>query len=127
MYRNPMYKNLRRDCVKIDKELLKGSTEILILTLLKEQSMYGYQIIKELEKKSSGVFSFKEGTLYPILHSLEGKEVIESFWSEGENNRKRKYYRLTEKGKTYMKEKEDQWVIFRSAVDRVLWEEIVWG
>lgn len=113
--------------MKIDKELLKGSTEILILTLLKEQSMYGYQIIKELEKKSSGVFSFKEGTLYPILHSLEGKEIIESFWNEGENNRKRKYYRLTEKGKTYMKEKEEQWVTFRSAVDKVLWEGIVWG
>lgn len=111
--------------MKFDKELLKGSTETLILSLIKDNSMYGYQIIKELEIKSSGVFMLKEGTLYPILHGLEEKGVIESLWSEGENKRKRKYYKITEKGKEYLKEKEEEWKFFKGAVDKVLWEGIV--
>ncbi|SQB91425.1 transcriptional regulator, PadR-like family [Clostridium tetanomorphum] len=127
MHSKPMYQFAGGDKMKVDKELLKGSTEILILTLLKDEPMYGYEIIKKLEEKSSGIFVFKEGTLYPILHSLEDKNVVESFWSNGQNGRKRKYYRLTEKGKGYIKEKEEQWVTFRSAVDKILWEGIVWG
>ena len=55
------------------REMLKGSTETLLLSLLKNQPMYGYQIIKELEKKSQGYFRFREGTLYPALHRLEAK------------------------------------------------------
>lgn len=113
--------------MKFNKELLKGSTETLILSLIKDIPMYGYQIIKELEMKSTGVFLLKEGTLYPILHGLEEKGVVEAFWSEGENGRKRKYYRITEKGKGYLKEKEEEWEFFKGSVDKVLWEGIVWG
>lgn len=57
--------------MKVSKELLKGSTATLILSLLNEKPMYGYEMIKELESKSEGIFSFKEGTIYPILHTLE--------------------------------------------------------
>lgn len=112
--------------MKINKELLKGSTVILILTLLDRKPMYGYEMIKEIEKKSGGVFSFKEGTLYPILHSLEAEEMVESYWDEGEGNRKRKYYRITSKGKSGLKQKQDEWTTFRTAVDQVLMEGIVW-
>lgn len=108
--------------MKINKELLKGSTTILILGLLKDKNMYGYEMIKELEKKSNGVFLFKEGTLYPILHALESEAFIESFWSDGESGRKRKYYMLTEKGQKYAKEKQEEWVTFREAVNNFLWE-----
>lgn len=109
--------------MKINKELLKGSTAILILSLLKRKAMYGYEIIKEIELKSNGVFNFKEGTLYPILHTLEGNEMVESFWSEGENSRKRKYYKITDKGNKQLKEKEDEWKLFSTTVNRIILED----
>jgi len=113
--------------MKINKELIKGSTTILILSLLARKQLYGYEMIKEIEKRSSGVFSFKEGTIYPILHSLESEGMIESYWDDNESRRKRKYYRITAKGKLCLEEKQQEWAVFRSAVDRVLWEGIVWA
>lgn len=112
--------------MKINKELIKGSTVILILSLLDNGAMYGYEMIKEIEKKSNGVFMFKEGTLYPILHTLESDGMVESFWSEGECNRKRKYYKITDKGKRNLKEKQEEWNVFRSAVDQVLRGKLSW-
>lgn len=106
--------------MKVNKELLKGSTVILILSLIDCEPMYGYQLIQEIEKKSRGVFKFKEGTLYPILHSLEADGMIESYWWGNEGSRQRKYYRITNKGNQTLKEKQDEWTIFRSAVDEVL-------
>jgi PadR family transcriptional regulator, regulatory protein PadR len=106
--------------MKINKELLKGSTVILILSLLDKKSMYGYEMIKAMDEKSNGVFSFKEGTLYPILHSLENESLVEAYWSESEEGRKRKYYKLTDKGKLQLKEKKKEWDLFRSTVDTVL-------
>lgn len=113
--------------MKISKELLKGSTVILILNLLDKKSMYGYEMIKEIEEKSSGIFSFKEGTLYPILHSLESEGLVESYWSESEEGRKRKYYKITDSGKLQLKEKKEEWNLFRSTVDKVLLNELFWG
>lgn len=107
----------------INKELLKGSTTILILSLLNRKEMYGYEMIKEIEVKSKGVFSFKEGTLYPILHGLENENFIEAYWDLGEGKRKRKYYRITEDGKSILREKEKEWKLFSSTVNGVLWEE----
>ncbi len=106
--------------MKISKEMLKGSTVILVLSLLDKEALYGYQMTKEIEKKSSGVFTFKEGTLYPILHSLEADGFIESYWLGEEGSRQRKYYQITSKGKTHLKEKEKEWITFRSAVDKVI-------
>lgn len=113
--------------MKISKELLKGSTTTLILSLLNSKPMYGYEIIKELESKSNGIFSFKEGTIYPILHSLEEKELILSYWGEGTGKRKRKYYKINNQGKEFIQEKKEEWSVFKNAVDEVLsGEKIVW-
>jgi PadR family transcriptional regulator, regulatory protein PadR len=113
--------------MKISKELLKGSTSTLILSLLNSKQMYGYEIIKELEMKSDGIFSFKEGTIYPILHNLEDKGLIVSYWGEGNGNRKRKYYKINDKGKKFIQEKKEEWSSFKTAVDRVLnGEKILW-
>ena len=111
--------------MKINKELLKGSTAILILSLLDRKHMYGYEMIKEIERRSNGVFSFKEGTLYPILHSLESENIIESYWDDKESCRKRKYYMITSKGKLHLKEKQEEWAVYRSAVENVLREGLV--
>lgn len=112
--------------MKVNKELIKGSTSTLVLSLLNQRPMYGYEIIKVIEVKSGGIFSFKEGTLYPILHSLEGEEMIEAYWSESEEGRKRKYYKITDKGRLYMEEKKNEWSTFKNAVDKILWEGFAW-
>lgn len=106
----------------IDKELLKGSTVTLILKMLDRQPTYGYELIKKFKEGSHGVFAFKEGTLYPILHSLESTGMVESYWVEEPGTRRRKYYRLTEKGRRRLKEKKAEWAIFRGAMDQVLGE-----
>ncbi|MET3852140.1 helix-turn-helix transcriptional regulator [Paenibacillus sp. OAE614] len=107
----------------INKELLKGSTVILLLTVLNKKEMYGYELIKEIEMSSEGVFSMKEGTLYPILHSLESEGWLEAYWST-HDGRKRKYYRITDQGRSQLKEKQQEWVRFRTAVDTVIGEGI---
>ena len=99
--------------------MLKGSTGTLILTLLLEKPLYGYELIKELEQRSQGVFSLKEGTLYPILHTMESECWVEAYWVKVEG-RKRKYYRILEEGKEKLKEKKAEWFIFKGAVDSVL-------
>ncbi|MGL5352700.1 MAG: PadR family transcriptional regulator [Clostridium sp.] len=106
--------------MQINKELLKGSTTILILSLLNNKEMYGYEMIKEIEVRSKGVFSFKEGTLYPILHGLENENYIEAYWDCGEGKRKRKYYKITESGRKILKEKESEWKLFTETVNGVL-------
>lgn len=110
--------------MKISKEMLKGSTVILVLSLLNREPMYGYQMTKEIEKKSSGVFAFKEGTLYPILHALEADGRIESYWCGSAGTRQRKYYRITSEGKDLLKEKEQEWITFSAAVNRVITREV---
>jgi len=97
--------------MKVSKELLKGSTTMLILEMLKSENMYGYQMIKKLSEKSENVFELKEGTLYPILHTLEEENFITSYWDES-TAKKRKYYAITEKGKKQLKERKEEWKIF---------------
>lgn len=104
----------------MNKELLKGTTDIIILKLLKQEPLYGYGMIKKLDLISNGLFKFKEGTLYPILHNLEKKMYIESFWVTPDTGRKRKYYKLTKKGILQMAEKEEEWNLFSRAVSDVL-------
>lgn len=122
-------KSMYNDCMnteggvylKVNKELLKGSTGMLILSLLDNRDLYGYQLIKELEQMSDGTFALKEGTLYPILHGMETERWLESYWEEAEG-RKRKYYRITDSGRRQLQEKKREWHLFRGAVDRVLGE-----
>jgi DNA-binding PadR family transcriptional regulator len=85
---------------EVSKQLKKGIIEILILKLLSEERMYGYQLIQELDKRSNGIFKMKEGTLYPVLYRLEDSGMIESFWEQDTERRSvpRKYYKITEEG-----------------------------
>ncbi|MCX7711560.1 MAG: helix-turn-helix transcriptional regulator [Clostridia bacterium] len=106
--------------MKIDKSLVSGSTTLLILGLLKSNDMYGYQMIEELEKRSQNIFTLKAGTLYPILHTLEQQGMIESYDTETESARPRKYYRLTKEGKKLLEEKQIEWKAYSSAVNQVL-------
>ncbi len=103
--------------MKISKELIKGSTAMLVMSVLKKNDMYGYKIIKELELQSESVFELKEGTLYPILHALEEENLLESYWEEFDG-RKRKYYHLTRKGTKHLKEKQEEWKVYSKSVEK---------
>lgn len=106
--------------MKINKELMKGSTSILILSLLDKEDMYGYQITHELKALSENVFELKEGTLYPMLHSLENEEAIESYWFDAENGKRRKYYRITKIGKMLLEDKKAEWKLYTKAINSVI-------
>ena len=106
--------------MNVDKELLKGSIPLMVLKLFTNGDMYGYQIIKKLELLSHGVFSFKEGTLYPILHSLEKLSYVVSYWQESEIGRKRKYYRITQQGQMYFNQKLNEWKCFTNSVNLIM-------
>ena len=101
----------------VDKSLLAGSTTMLVLKLLDGQDMYGYQMIEELSRRSERAFALKTGTLYPLLHSLEEKELIISYEKDEYAARPRRYYHLARK---LLREKEVEWATFTTAVDRVL-------
>ncbi|MFD1774664.1 PadR family transcriptional regulator [Paenibacillus rhizophilus] len=103
----------------MNRELMKGSTATMLLMLLNSRALYGYELIKELERKSEGTFALKEGTLYPILHAMEGEDWVQAYWETVEG-RKRKYYQITDKGKRILEEKKREWALFRNAVDSVL-------
>ncbi|MBA7657528.1 hypothetical protein ES703_65467 [subsurface metagenome] len=102
------------------RELIKGSFDSLLLCLLDQQPMYGYQIIKELERKSQGYFRFKEGTLYPALHRLEQTGLIQGKWQMLPNGRQRRYYYITEKGLRSLEAKRSQWLDFLAAMNLII-------
>ena len=103
-----------------DANLLKGTVDPIILKLVAERAMYGYEIIKVINDRTRGAFEWKEGTLYPCLHRLECAGFIQSQWHEAENGRKRKYYAITRKGAGLLKEKVGEWTAFSTAVHALL-------
>jgi PadR family transcriptional regulator PadR len=105
--------------MRYGRELLKGSTEHLLLSLMGQEPMYGYQLIKEIGKRSGGYFEFKEGTLYTALHRLEREGLIESKWECTSSGQERRYYHLTKKGRCVLNEKRDEWLGFAAAVNLV--------
>lgn len=106
--------------MNVNKELMKGSTSILILSLLSEEDMYGYLLVQRLKERSENVFELKEGTLYPMLHGLENERAIESYWLDADNGKRRKYYRITKSGTELLTEKKREWKAYSSAVNRVI-------
>ena len=102
------------------KELLKGNTETLLLSLLAGEAMYGYQIVKEMERRSSGYFRFKEGTLYPALHRLEKAELVAGQWRDAESGLPRRYYHISPKGQRVLEERLNEWRRFSTAVNSIM-------
>ena len=102
------------------RELMKGNIDSLLLSLIGQQPMYGYQILKELERKSQGYFRFKEGTLYPALHRLEKTGLIAGKWQMLSSGRQRRYYYITEKGHVLLLAKRSQWEDFAAAMNLII-------
>ena len=101
-------------------ELIKGGIDSLLLCLISQQPMYGYQIIRELEGRSEGYFKFKEGTLYPALHRLERTGLVRGRWQLLPGGRQRRYYHITEKGRYSLVDKRCQWQDFLAAMNLII-------
>lgn len=106
--------------MKIEKSLLSGSTPMLILALLKDGDKYGYEMVTELARRSDDTFQLKEGTLYPLLHTLEKNKWVKSYTRVADSGRERKYYRLTDEGRSQLEHKEREWKLFSEKVNSVL-------
>ncbi len=104
------------------KKLTKYCNEVLILTLLTKGNKHGYQISLEIEEESDGFFKFNHGTLYPILHKLEADSLIKGIWPEEETKRKKKYYQLTAKGKEYLENNKNGWLVFQKNLFKIIGE-----
>jgi PadR family transcriptional regulator PadR len=105
------------------RELLKGNTETLLLSLLANGPKYGYQIVKELERRSGGYFSFREGTLYPALHRMERAGLVEGRWEPSPSGQMRRYYYITDKGRRQLEVLQREWRAFTRAVSLVILPE----
>src|SRR6185436_976522 len=105
------------------QDLVKGSIVPIVLALLKERPMYGYEMVKLVNARSGGRLEWKEGTLYPTLHRLEGEGLLKSRWAEAaghDGGRQRKYYAITGRGTSELKRRSDEWREFSDAVNSVL-------
>ena len=99
------------------------SSTMLVLKLLSEKDMYGYEMIDTLRKRSHNVFEFKAGTLYPLLHGLEEKGMLKVYEQEF-LGKTRKYYSITKEGKKLLKSKTDEWNVYSGAIMNVLALEV---
>jgi PadR family transcriptional regulator PadR len=106
--------------MEYDREFLTGTVGVLILSLLNEREMYGYEMLREAERRSSNAFQLKEGTLYPALHHMERSGLVKGHWRDSETGRSRKYYSLTAKGRRQAQSKRRQWLQISAAMRSIL-------
>lgn len=102
------------------EDLVRGSIVPIVLQLLKERAMYGYEIVKVVNERTGGKLEWKEGTLYPALHRLESQGFVFSRWKEAPSRKKRKYYMLRRKGLTELATRTVEWKEFSYAVNSIL-------
>ena len=103
----------------LDRELKKGSAELLILSLIETRARHGYEISKLIETRSEGVLRFTVSSLYPLLYRLEKRGWIEGKWVEKAGQRRRRYYKLTPAGKQVLKAQRSGWQSFVEAINRI--------
>jgi len=103
----------------LDKEVKRGSTEMLILALVEDRPRHGYEIAKLIEERSDGVLQFHVASLYPLLYRLEKRGLIKGTWVEKAGQRRRRFYKLTAQGKKVLTEQRQTWSDFFAALDRV--------
>jgi len=102
-----------------DRELKKGSTELLILSLLQFHDRHGYDISRLIEQRSQGALSFRVASLYPLLYRIEKRGWIRGRWVEKAGQRRRRYYRLTPQGREVLASQRRGWQVFVEAINRI--------
>jgi len=99
-----------------DRDLKKGSAELMVLALLDARQRHGYEISKLIETRSSGRVTFRVASLYPLLYKLEDRGWIQGRWVEKTGQRRRRYYRITTTGKKILAERRSRWAGFVEAI-----------
>lgn len=103
----------------LDRELKKGSAELLILSLVEARPRHGYDISKLIQQRSGGTLRFHVASLYPLLYRLEARGWIQGRWVEKAGQRRRRYYRLTPQGRTILASQRRGWQVFVEAIKRI--------
>ena len=108
----------------IDKETIKGYIESIILSLLKNEDLYGYEIAKRVRNISEDTFEIKEGTLYVVLKRLENQNLLSAYWNDNEHGGgRRRYYKITDDGIKYLIRKKEEWRFFKNIMD-IFFQEV---
>ena len=106
------------------KDLIRGSVVPIVLSLLDERPMYGYEIVKVVNARTGGRLEWREGTLYPTLHRLQATGLVSAAWADAPADeapgRKRKYYSITRKGRAELARRNEEWRQFPAAVNAIL-------
>ena len=105
--------------IEIDREMKKGSAELLILALVEHEARHGYELCKLIEARSEGVITFHAASLYPLLYKLEARGVIAGRWVEKAGQRRRRYYRLTAAGRALLADQRRNWQEFIRAITTI--------
>jgi len=103
----------------LDRELKKGSAELLVLSLVEDRARHGYEISKLIESRSEGALKFNVASLYPLLYRLEGRGWVQGKWVEKAGQRRRRYYGLTGQGRKVLAVQRKGWVQFAEAMRRI--------
>ena len=101
------------------KALQKTSAEMIVLALLEQRPRHGYELAKLIESRSGGLLEFHVASLYPMLYRLEGKGWVEGRWVERANERRKRFYRITARGKKILALQRQSWRDFFTALDRI--------
>jgi DNA-binding PadR family transcriptional regulator len=104
----------------LNKDLVGASTGVLVLSMLAKEASYGYRIIKRMNEEAGGVFTWQEGTVYPVLHKLEQEGLVRAQWQQAETGRRRKYYYITAKGRSALAARAEQWGEFHQMILRLM-------
>ena len=107
---------------RFSSDLVRSSTDLVLLTLLTQRPMYGYEILTTLQDHGNGQFRFKHGTLYPLLYRLEREGWIEARWEDPPEGKPRKVYRVTRDGRREQKARTAEWLAFTDSVKAILEE-----
>ncbi len=105
---------------RFDRELLKGNTATMVLAILDEGPLHGYQIAKEMQRRTDDALRLGQGVLYPILHRLEDRGLISGEWEQSVGTPSRKRYAITPAGRAELKAKRREWLAFSRAMGKVL-------
>ena len=108
------------DANPLSKKALDGNVETLLLAILQDGPSYGYLIVQELNQRAAGLLKTGEGTVYPVLHRMEERGLIQATWRDGETGRQRKYYRITPQGRRALSDNRQEWKSLVQLMDRML-------
>ncbi|MFL5679384.1 MAG: PadR family transcriptional regulator [Chloroflexota bacterium] len=101
------------------QQLAKGTTPMLVLAVIGDGELYGYDIAQRIRERSGGAFAPSEGALYPALHRLEAEGALVAVWRDSDRGPRRRYYRLTDQGRGLLASSKDEWTSFAQSVERV--------